>query len=378
VARERPVLIIGAGIAGLALARKLTLCGIEAEVVERDAHGEAQGAGLLLTGNAVRVLDGLGLKPRLAAQARPVRSIRFTDERERRLFELDLAQRRGWEPFFSIARAGLQQILLEAAQPVVPCWGTTLVSMQPAGEEVEVRLSDQSRRRYRLVVGADGVQSQLRAVLFGAPAPEPIAGFHGWRFLAPCPEGLDAPRYMLGNGRTLLLHPLPDGLVYCGAGPVSDGALNGASEHERMRSAFEGFGGLAREILARVDCATRLIRTRYWHVEQRPWHAGSCVLIGDAAHACAPTLAQGGAMALEDAWVLGELLRARSALGEALAAFESRRAARVARVQALSLERMAANRPLDARALALRNSVLSRIGAPRLLDAWRPLMEGSP
>jgi 2-polyprenyl-6-methoxyphenol hydroxylase-like FAD-dependent oxidoreductase len=252
------------------------------------------------------------------------------------------------------------------------------VSLEQAGDEVEARLSDGSRGRYGLVVGAEGVHSQLRTLLFGARALEPIAGFHGWRFIGPCPAGLDAPRYMLGNGRTLLLHPLPNGRVYCGAGPVSDGALDGASEHERMRSAFADFSGFAREILGVVPCATRLIRTRYWHVEQRPWHMRSCVLIGDAAHACAPTLAQGGAMALEDAWVLGELVCARGAPADALAAFESRRAARVARVQALSLERMAANRPLDARALALRNSVLSRIGASQLLDAWRPLMEGSP
>jgi 2-polyprenyl-6-methoxyphenol hydroxylase-like FAD-dependent oxidoreductase len=379
VPRSRRVLIVGAGIAGLALARRLLSLGLEVELIERSTSNEAHGAGILLTGNAVRVLEGLGLGPVVAQQGRPVQSVRFADERDRCLFELELAAQPRWPVFLSIQRAALQQILLDAARPATPRWATTIVSLKQAGDEVDVLLSDGRRCRYGLVVGADGVHSQTRGMLFGAPAPQPIAGFHGWRFLAPCPKGLDAPCYMLGNGRTFLLHPLPEGLVYCGAGPVHDAALAGASEHGRLHKAFADFAGHAGEVLSRLHASTRLIPTRYWHVAQRPWHVGSCVLIGDAAHACAPTLAQGGAMALEDAWVLGELLAAqRTPLGEALVAFEARRAPRVQRVQALSLERMAANRPLDARALALRNSVLSRIGAAQLLDAWSPLMEGSP
>src|SRR5262245_772968 len=101
MARAGAVLVVGAGSAGLAVARKLALEGVAAELIERNARDESQGAGILLTGNAVRVLDALGLKARLAAQARPVRGIRFTDERERRLFELEVAERPGWEPFFS-------------------------------------------------------------------------------------------------------------------------------------------------------------------------------------------------------------------------------------------------------------------------------------
>jgi 2-polyprenyl-6-methoxyphenol hydroxylase-like FAD-dependent oxidoreductase len=145
-----------------------------------------------------------------------------------------------------------------------------------------------------------------------------------------------------------------------------------------MRSAFAAFGGFAAEVLASANSSTALIPTRYWHLEQRPWHAGGCVLIGDAAHACAPTLAQGGAMALEDALVLGELLGQQLELAGALLAFEARRAPRVAHAQTASLQRLAANRPLDPRGLALRDSILPKVGAAQLLDAWAPLMEGLP
>ena len=372
------VLVVGAGIAGLALARKLGSMGIEVDILERRPSPEAQGAGILLTGNAVRVFQELGLGRILVERGRRIRVIRFTDARQRELFRVDCSGQPGWPEFFSIQREALQRILLDAVLPVVPRWGMTLAFLYESPDGVEATLSDGTLARYGLVVGADGVHSELRRLLFGGPSVDPIKGFCGWRFLAKCPARLDAPQYMLGNGRTLLLHPLPGGEVYCGAGPVTEAVLEGASDLDRMRSAFSTFGGCAAEVLASVTASTPLIPTRYWHLEQRPWYVGSCVLIGDAAHACAPALAQGGAMALEDAIVLGELIGEQASLAEVLAAFEARRAPRVAHAQAESLRRMSANHPLDARGLALRDSILINVGAARLLDAWAPLMEASP
>ncbi len=372
------VLVVGAGIAGLALAQKLGSLGIEVEILERKSRVEAHGAGILLTGNAVRVLHDLGLDRILSERSRPVDVIRFTDERERELFRVDCSAQHGWPQFVSIQRDALQRILLDAVMPLAPRWGTTIVSLQALPDCMEAVLSDGTRGRYGLVVGADGVHSQVRNLLFGDRQIEPIPGYRGWRFLAPCPSGLKAPQYMLGNARTLLLHPLPGGEVYCGAGPVVEANLEGNGDLERMRGAFAAFGGFAAEVLASQKSSSGLIPTRYWHLEQRPWHAGGCVLIGDAAHACAPTLAQGGAMALEDALVLGELLGHQLERTDALLAFEARRAPRVIHAQTASLQRMVANRPLDPRAVALRDAILPKVGAAQLLDDWAPLMEGSP
>lgn len=371
-------MIVGAGIGGLALARRLGSLGVKAEILERRPRGEARGAGILLTGNAVRALDDLGLALPLREGSRRVNAIRFTDERQRGLFEIKLSARPGWPAFLSVQRDTLQQILLDAARPVVPLWSTTLGSLDEREDGIEVEFSSGARHRFDLVVGADGVHSQLRKLLFDGPPVKPIAGLCGWRFLAQRPRGLEAPQYMLGNGGTMLLHPLPADIVYCGAGPVVEAGVEGGNDLARMRNAFAAFGGFAAEILAELGEPTPLIATRYWHVEQRPWHAGRCVLIGDAAHACAPTLAQGGAMALEDALVLGDLLGGQASLAVALREFEARRAPRVAHAQLQSLQRMAVNRLLDARALALRNSVLSKMGGTQLLDAWAPLMERSP
>lgn len=372
-------LIVGAGIAGLALARALHALGTAVDVVERRPEASAPGTGILLTGNALRALEQLGLERELLAVGRRVSCVRFTDAEQNELFRLDVAARAGWPPFVSVAREALLRVLLDGARPVTPRWGVTCTQLEPSPEHVEATFSDGTRASYELVVGADGAYSTTRQQLFGAELPCTIASFSGWRFLGRCPEALQHPQYSLGNGCTLLLHPLPGGIVYCGAGPVADALLEGGGGDDlaRMRRVFAGFGGVAGEVLDEVSPATTLIPTRYQHLEQAAWSKGRCLLIGDAAHACAPTLAQGAAMALEDACVLAELLASTRTLDEALPAFEARRRPRVEMVQSESLARMRTNQPLDARALTVRNALLAKVGPAKLLGAWSPLVEVS-
>jgi 2-polyprenyl-6-methoxyphenol hydroxylase-like FAD-dependent oxidoreductase len=308
---------------------------------------------------------------------RRVSTIRFTDDQQRLLFDVDVAARTGWGPFVNVERAAFQKVLLDGGrEPIAVSWGVTVAGLEQHSGGVEIRRGDGTRHRYDVVAGADGVHSQLRHTVFGVPRAEPLAGYYGWRFIAPCPAGLERPQYMLGNGCTLLLHPLPGGKVYCGAGPVATEILQGSSDLEQLRSAFRGFGGFATEVVDGVDEHTTLIATRYWNVEQPSWRRGRCVLIGDAAHACPPTLAQGAAMALEDGLVLGRLLGHKD-LGETLRDFEVRRRARVDHAQSRSVERMAVNRVSAAREVVLRNAVLARTGETQFLDALAPLMEGS-
>lgn len=379
MARVERALVVGAGLAGPAVARGLVSLGIAVDLIEMRPETAELGAGLLLTGNALGALDALGVGDAVRAAGRDVEEVRFADAEDRDLFRLRVGSARGWGSFVSIHRAALRRVLLEGPAPLTPRAGTSIASIDPRPTSVRVRLSTGEEADYDLVIGADGVQSDLRRRVFGAAPVEPIQGYAGWRLVASSVAPISMPTWFLGNGRTLLLHPLRGGELYCGAGPIDETLLgNTGSELDRLRAAFSGFAEPVSSFLAQLSADVRPVPTRYWEITQEPWHRGRCLLIGDAAHACAPTLAQGAAMAFEDAVVLCELLGEERDVGAALAAFTARRRSRIAPVQRASRARMEANRVLAPHALRVREQVLRAVGARRLETQWASLMERPP
>ena len=155
------VLIVGGGIAGLALAGALARDGAAVEVIERDAVPRTAGTGLYLPGNAVRALRALGVEP----QGHEIPRQRFCDHRGRLLFEVDVARLwAGVGPCLAMHRADLHALLLEATGDVPVRRGLTVTRID--GPAVE--LSDGSGGDYDVVVGADGIHSGVRALAFAA------------------------------------------------------------------------------------------------------------------------------------------------------------------------------------------------------------------
>ena len=205
------VLIAGAGIAGLALARALRRRGVNAEVVERMTEWQPIGAGLYLPANAVRALGELGVGTELAAHANPIERQRLLDHRGRLLADIDLA--RLWDGVggcVAIEREALHA-LLRADVPVR--LGLSVEALED-GETPRVSFSDGSTGSYDLVVGADGVHSTIRSLAFG-DHPAGTVGQASWRFLADGFPELTDWTAMLGRGRTFLTVSLGDGDVYC-------------------------------------------------------------------------------------------------------------------------------------------------------------------
>jgi 2-polyprenyl-6-methoxyphenol hydroxylase-like FAD-dependent oxidoreductase len=244
-------------------------------------------------------------------------------------------------------RADLHALLLEAAGDVPIRRGLTVARI--AGRAVE--LSDGSGGDYDVVVGADGVHSGVRALAFGAAAAPRSLDQVGRRFLAPRPPEVTTWSVMLGRDASFLTMPLDDARAYC----YWDGA------------SAEGFADPAAALLA---SAGEIHAAPIEEVALDTWVRDRVVLIGDAAHATSPNMAQGAAMALEDALVLAAALRAAASVPDALAAFESARRPRTdwVRAQTHRRDRTRTLPPL------VRNGVL-RLAGPRIFRSnYRPLL----
>jgi 2-polyprenyl-6-methoxyphenol hydroxylase-like FAD-dependent oxidoreductase len=355
------VLVVGAGIAGLAAARTLHDWGADVEVVDRLPAPPREGTGIYLLGNAVRALRRLGCAEEVAAHAVQIRRQETSDHRGRPLFTVDTdALWDGVGPCLALRRADLQQALLDALTAVPVRWGQGVeaLSLDEAGASVSIGGGEE---RFDLVIGADGVHSTVRRLVLGPDAVRCV-GQHARRFVvqADVPTGTWSVR--LGRGTAILAIPIGGGRVYCYVdGPVDDPR----SLRELLADYTDPVPALLDALDAALDAEGGAAVVQAGPIEEvvlDAWSCGAMLLIGDAAHASSPNMAQGAAMALEDAIVLPEALAAATTLGDGLAGFERRRRPRTDWV------REQTHRRDRARSLppAVRNVVLRRFG-PRIL-----------
>jgi FAD-dependent urate hydroxylase len=371
---RRRVLIVGGGIAGLALAPMLARTGFAVEVIERAPGWRPAGTGIYLPGNAVRALRALGLETRAASQAIEIQRQRFCDHHGRLLCEVDVAEL--WAavgPCLALHRADLHALLREAASEVPIRIGVAVERLAQRDGIVSVEFSDTTNGEYDLVVGADGIQSAVRRLTFAPTGvPRPV-GQVGWRFLAPRPPEVTTWSVMLGRGTAFLTLPLAGDRVYCYCDVVSPPARDTPERGpaQRLNELFAEFAEPAATLLEALDAAADIHVSTIQEVALDRWAYERVVLIGDAAHATSPNMAQGAAMALEDALVLTDCLRRVSAIPDAIAAFEARRRPRTDWVRAQT-HRRDHTRYLPP---TIRDNVLRFLGRRILQANYRPLLD---
>lgn len=321
-------LIVGAGIGGLALARILVGKGFDVVVIER-LSGWDRGTGIYLPGNAMRALADLGVADRVVAAGRVNRRRRYLTAGGRVLFELDVE--RFWKGVaapIGVHRTDLHAAVLGDLPNVRTAIGLADLHQHPGG--VEVTMSDGRQEAYDLVVGADGVHSSVRELVFGAGAMRPASlGSVSWRFVVPNVIDVDCWTVWAGPRTLLLAVPIDDHRIYVFVSPsVHEGPE--APDRDRFLSLFDGFCPPAHEV---AEAVGEKLHDGFFspleEVDQRPWSQDRVVLIGDAVHAMAPTMAQGAALAIEDAVVLGSMLIDGVSVTELGQAFERHRRPRV-------------------------------------------------
>jgi 2-polyprenyl-6-methoxyphenol hydroxylase-like FAD-dependent oxidoreductase len=365
-------LIAGAGIAGLAIALALRNRGIPFEMVERDASDTWSGAGMYLPGNAVRALSQIGVVDRVREIASTIDMQQIFDNRGRLLNEVDLAsfwQRCGG--CLSISRSALQRVLKDALTETPIRYSLSIAGIQQDPDGALVTFSDGSQRAYDLVIGADGIQSTVRSAVFGRQEPLDL-GIASWRTIIDNQFGITGWTAMLGRKRTLLAIPVDEGKLYVYADVAApDGAYAGGTPAHILRELFSSFAAPLRPIADSLDTATTIHAGRLREIPAQMTHKGGVVLIGDAAHATSPSMAQGAGMALEDALVLAEALSHAKDVPAALEAFSARRLGRVQWVQKQSRKRDTV-RLLPG---PVRNFILSRFGTGLYVKSFGPLIE---
>jgi FAD-dependent urate hydroxylase len=367
------ILVVGAGIAGLGVARALRQRGLAADVVERDPVWTHSGAGIYLPGNATRALRALGLGSAVAERAAPIPHQRLCDHRGNLLAEIDTAALWGdVGPCLAMHRADLHAVLVSHGAPVPVRKGVSLQGLSQQDDTVTVEFEDGSAGRYDLVLGADGVHSQVRRLVVGADVVRPV-GQVAWRFVTECPPEVTTWTALLGRDVTFLAVPIGRGRVYCYCDTPADNPSQpeGDDVLGRLAELLIGFAAPVPAILDSLGPDGAVHVAPIEEVTLDRWARGSVLLIGDAAHATSPNMAEGAAMALEDGLVLAECLAAGHGIAPTLAQFQARRRPRTRWVLAQT-HRRDRTRSLPP---ALRDLVLRRWGRNIFHANYRPLLE---
>ena len=361
------VLIVGAGIAGLALGRALRARGISAEIIERTTAWTPAGTGIYLPANGVRALQSLGIGDAVTSRSVRMTYQRILDNRGRLLAEVHLDAVWGVVgPCVGMRRADLHSMLLDGAHGVPLRLGTTVTALTESHDAVTVVFDDGVQREYDTVVGADGVHSTIRRLAFGSTPPNYV-GQVSWRFLSEHTHGITNWTVMLDRRRAFLTVPVPGGL-YCYADLTCE-RIERASDLTPLRSLFLDFAAPMDAILDRLVNTDAVHFAPIEEVTVEPGVTGRIVLIGDAAHATSPNMAQGACMALEDALVLSEMLASGGRVADQLLAFSERRRARIRWVQQRTHRRDRV-RSLPA---SLRNIALRSAAARMYRNDYQPL-----
>jgi salicylate hydroxylase len=343
-------IVVGAGIGGLTAALALRSAGLEVAVYEQADALREVGAGVQLAPNATRLLHRLGLADSLArvgVKPDAIEHKRWQDGRI--LLRQPLGQtceQTFGAPYYHLYRPDLLTALAEVLPGSVVRLGHRCVALAQDAEAVTLTFDNGASVRAPVVIGADGIHSTVRTLLLGPEAPR-FSGSIAYRGLVPAERlaHLELPRYSngwLGPERHFVHYYVGEGarlMNFVAIVPARDWRVESWSATGEVADAlaeFDGWHPTVRTIIAAAD------RTHRWALYDREplatWSVGRVTLLGDAAHAMLPFMAQGACQAVEDAVVLARCLGSArpDEISAALREYETRRKPRVWDVQRAS------------------------------------------
>ena len=343
--------IVGAGLGGLVAAIAARRAGFEATIYEQaNAFGEI-GAGIQIGPNAVKVLRALGLEEGLGRfGAMPEHHVGRSWRSGRVLFKSatrTACLERFGAAFYQVQRSDLHAHLRGVLPAEAIRLGKCCVGMTPARDNVRLAFADGTEAQVDVLVGADGIHSKVRDALLGPGSPR-FTGVICWRGQVPAdrlPAGLippDSLNWMGPGGCIVHYYVRPGQLVNWIAHRKTDiWAEESWSVQGDKQELIDAFPGWHDSLLTLFKATERCYKWAILDRDPLPkWSEGRVTLLGDAAHPMSPFLAQGGAMAMEDGFVLADVLaRGIGDVPAALKRYEAIRKDRATRVQLSSRQR---------------------------------------
>jgi salicylate hydroxylase/6-hydroxynicotinate 3-monooxygenase len=349
MARPLTVAIVGAGMGGLASAAALRRVGIDVRVYEQAAQFVRLGAGIQIGCNAMKVLRELGLESRLRGQSFYPRSWNNRDWRTGDVkFDMifgESAEQKFGAPYLLAHRGDLHAALASAVPDDCIKLSHKLVGLDETGDGVRLAFANGATAVADAVIGADGIHSAVRDMLFGT-SPVHFTGRIAYRTTYPAAlldgQKIDDCTKWWGEDRHIVIYyvkPDRSEIYLVTSQPEPEFRIESWSakgDVRELRSAFAGFDRQVETVLAACPDVHK------WAIVDRNslehWSDRNITLLGDACHPMTPYMAQGAAMAIEDAAVLSRCLdgAGRDGVPNAFRRFEASRKERTARVQQTS------------------------------------------
>ncbi|MGI5220441.1 FAD-dependent oxidoreductase [Nocardia sp. CA-290969] len=379
IGQQRRAVVVGAGIAGLTAAIALQQRGWQVEVLERATEVGPAGSGLSLWPNGLRGLDAIGAGAGVREQALSATEAGMRDPSGRWLARTDIAGfRERYGDLVLIHRTGLFEVLRRALGDGPLTLGAAVhsVVVTEGGVRVEHSLGTSTAG---LVLGADGINSTVRALHWPDAPPPAYAGYTAWRAIVTPRGPVTSGGETIGRGERFGIAPLRDGRVYFyGAADQPAGASSPDGELAELRRRFGTWHDPIPGLLAATDPATLLRHDIYELPRLRSYTRGPIALLGDAAHAMTPNLGQGANLAIEDAVTAAALLDRHSDIATALTAYDRLRRARVEPLQRLSRRTGIALQLSWAPAVLLRDAFMRIAPVGPALRGLAPVLNWDP
>ncbi len=328
------VVIIGAGMGGLTTGIALKKFGHQVHIFEQTEKILPVGAAISLWSNGVKCLNYLGLTEKIAKLGGQMDDLAYVDgltgDVMTQFSLLPLIEEVGQRPY-PVARADLQNMLMDEFGRDQIYLGKKMVSLEDKADSVEVHFADGSSTQADLLIGADGTHSLTRTYVLGQQVQRRYAGYVNWNGLVEISEDL-APAQQwttyVGEGKRASLMPVADGKFYFFLDvPLPAGLDNNRDEYKKLlKQYFVDWCQPVQQLIERLD-PQKTNRVEIHDIEPfTQFYKGRVVILGDAAHSTTPDIGQGGCQAMEDAIYLARSLQINTlGLEDALRRYQNKR-----------------------------------------------------